>query len=278
MSNMFRLGKISDYLARTVSPRDFLDSFEAVHAGSPITADYRRYSEPFLFRVRLDHCRAFPRFSLGGNGNHPLIQVLRNLPSPESDKALFIHALRMGLEDFYLTNRPEVPEDIFSDKISLSFPQSQYPWQLVLPWQRHNLSEWTEITKRSAKRESGGKLSIEDGWTWCGPVSEGKLSLEVKRFGKLFRSLSTRGYEIPKSAHGHVKATALVSGAGEIRWQGIAGLHRLLVLSALGVEEVIVRVHQVVRFAEAEFWPRVVDSTYSGDSARKMFGVVHSGE
>ena len=66
-----------------------------------------------------------------------------------------------------------------------------------MPWDRETLDEWCQNHQRSVISENRGyndSLTISAGWSWAGPTSPEKLSVETERLYAVYRSISEKGY------------------------------------------------------------------------------------
>ncbi len=148
------------------------------------------------------------------------------------------------------------------------------PWAAPDPWREKTISEQDQHVRRYTGRESERErhaLSITEGWTYCGPVSEEKLEMESGRLHRLMSSIQSKGFEIPTIRADDLTASLLVDNSGNWRWVVENGKHRASVLSALGYKSVPVRVKLVVHRSDAEAWPNVTSGVYTKEAALKYF-------
>jgi hypothetical protein len=150
-----------------------------------------------------------------------------------------------------------------------------YNW--VMPWSERSIED-TGAHRRICLEEEGlahGKLvSISDGVTLFGPVSEKKLSLEVTRIANLARSMEKRGFQ--SSAIQPIEVIGLRAGF-EYRWFVVQGQHRLAACSAFEIMRVPARVVRVVRREDAQFWPHVLTKTFTLSGALQCFDRLFEG-
>lgn len=257
--------------AGEVDPLPISPEIEELRAG-----EYFRWNQPFLVEMPLDYGRDFTGYSLGNNGSHPMIQVARELRRGVSTASRL--KAKSLLLDFYDHPRAisgsellGVPHDHFS---------SEPIWSAVFPWQPQGVDEWRSSMERAARLESkrfGFRLLIRDGWTWMGPVTAEKLTLEITRIQHIVREIQARGYQRRNLFDGDIRAFLLVSNSGEIRWHCISGNHRAIALSGLGFSSVPIRIERVVREDEVKFWPHVREGTFTSCQASTIFKNIFNG-
>ncbi len=108
------------------------------------------------------------------------------------------------------------------------------------------------------------------GYEYFGPTS---IALGANRYGKYCRvaqEIHEQGFDEDE----HTIDVQLLQGDGD--WALIVrdGKHRTTALAALGVEDVVVsfpKTYPVVRRAEVETWPGVVNGLYRADQALTVF-------
>jgi hypothetical protein len=147
----------------------------------------------------------------------------------------------------------------------------------VMPWSERSIEE-TAAHRRTCLEEEGlanGKfVSMNDGATLFGPVTEEKLSLETARVTALAVSMKARGFR--SSLTNPIEVIGLRAGT-EYRWFVIQGQHRLAACAAFGIAKVDVRLVRLVRREDAEFWPHVVTRTFTVAGALKCFDRLFAG-
>ncbi|MEW6655181.1 MAG: ParB/Srx family N-terminal domain-containing protein, partial [Bacteroidota bacterium] len=94
---------------------------------------------------------------------------------------------------------------------------------------------------------------------------------EALRIEYVLKQVYNKGYMRWNSSEGDVRATALVNESGEWRWLITAGNHRASAASALGYEEIPIRVNLVISRTHVKYWPHVVNGLYSEEDALKVF-------
>lgn len=155
------------------------------------------------------------------------------------------------------------------------------PWAAVYPWRARTLDSYQKAYEKAALHENiavGRDIGIEDGWLFCGPVSEEKCLIEASRILFVLRQISKYGYKRDNSPDGDVRATALVGDDNTWRWLITAGNHRASAASALGYKSIPIRVNLVIRRCDFDYWPRVVDGLYTKKEALQIFDSYFSGK
>lgn len=235
-----------------------------------------RYSEIFtsaLLQAEFRHGRAQPGVALDTN-------------SPFVDAALV--AIKNGLDH---ANTPEMMKDCLRHYYNHVQPQhaaewlgmlpdsesslkAAPPWGAVFPWRARSQASYQAAYEKAAYEENlvvGKKHGIEQGWLFCGPVSEEKIQIEAERILYVLRRISEEGYQRSNSSDGDVRATALVDENNDWRWLITAGNHRAAAAAALGYSSIPVRVNLVISRQDVDWWKHVVEGLFTRDEALSIF-------
>jgi hypothetical protein len=209
---------------------------------------------------------------------HPLVQAFR-AAGQEGTAEQRMMAVRRVLSEYYRDVQPSSALEIVGlgpgDAPGLAgIPL--HSW--VLPWSEKSIGE-IAVHRRICLEEEGlavGKsVSLADGATHFGPVSEKKLALETVRILQLAGSFETNGFRT-RAAH-PIEVIGLRSGAN-YRWFVVQGQHRLAACSAYGITTVPARITRLVRREDVEFWPHVAVKTFTVPGALKCFDRIFAGE
>ena len=228
-----------------------------------------------LATVPLSDGRGLPQFSWGENGTHPFVRAAKAGVAHRSfDEAQ--SAVATSLAGFYSTYQPASLHDMLWESVERPGKLADYPaWAVMMPWQGgDDIDSWMQKISETVRKEgrgSKGRLTISDGWSWSGPVSPEKLDLEATRLTRTLRAIKKRGYRRHDGFDGDIRAIVLVNANGDWVWQSYAGQHRAAVLSALGVQQVPVRVSGLVREHDVLTWPQVTNGLYTADQAIDIF-------
>lgn len=180
--------------------------------------------------------------------------------------------LYQTLETFYNLYQPSNATSI-SGLHSHPILDKLLPQYFVFPWSTHSLASWISHINHVSAREShahGFKLSIVDGWTWCGPVSEQKVSLEATRLSRVLDSISKNGYKRNNSPSGDIICT-LLHNTNQVRLLVLTGQHRLFSLLSLGFPSIPVRILGAINRDDAHHWPNVKRGLFSPLEAVSVF-------
>jgi hypothetical protein len=244
---------------------------------NPRSISYLVSRSPAVIRVETARGRGTPLGTFGPSGNHPFLTAARRAKGRKG--AEMDAVIRETLGEYYrLVTPPTVGVLIGSSGESAldEFPS----WALTMPWDQTYPSEQRERVERFARTEAGAYdpgVTIENGWTWLGPVDERKLSVEVKRLSSLLRSVMQKGYRRDGQSDGDIRAVILVDDFDDWRWLSTGGQHRAAIVSALEHETVPVRVTSVIRRSDASCWPNVTNGLYTLDQAQEWFDQIFSG-
>lgn len=249
---------------------------------SELMSELARFeAKEVVARVPLSSGRGLPQFSWGEEGTHPFVRAARIAMTCSSVQEVR-GAIATSLADFYDSYQPSSIHDIFWPAENAFGDLGHYPaWAAMMPWQGgDDIDSWMlkiAETVRKEGRNGRQRLTIDDGWSWSGPVSRAKLEYEVKRLTRVVLAINKNGYRRHDGFDGDIRAVLLMKSDGAWVWQSYAGQHRAAALSASGVTDVPVRFSAVVREAEVATWPQVVSGLYSVDQARHIFDRVFSG-
>lgn len=240
-----------------------------------------RYAEVFresLHKVSLDHGRVLPGFSLKKKPPFKMacdrVTEFSSLDSVES-------VLREQLKIAYRNYSPKCFSDFFDIDFVNERLRACEPWAGVLPWRARGLEGYRERiiegTLLDNLKQGYPDTAIEEGWAYCGPVSNKKVDIEAERLAALMISIKSIGYKRNFSRDGDIVATALVDESYEWRWLVTSGHHRACVVASLGFQSVDVRINNVVLRGECMFWPHVVDGLFTPSEALKVFDNIFNG-
>jgi len=231
-----------------------------------------------VIEVNLNHGRGLDLFPLDNVQSHP-----------------FTYAIHCGLNA--VERRTKIKE-VLSTYYQNILPSSAANWLglsageapsldnvaatcAVFPWENVSLHRKLEERKVCAihdNREHGLNVGLEKGWRNFGPVSQEIVELETKRLFSLICSIEEKGFVRNTGPGGDIGCIVLMKEDGDFRWLvEWGGQHRAAAAAALGLSKVSVRVWQVVRREDVNFWPGVLSGIYTPQSALKVFDSVFSG-
>ena len=155
------------------------------------------------------------------------------------------------------------------------------PWGAPPPWTDLTVREVDRNVNNDMLHDSGHgdkKLSVEQGWAHCGPVSEDKIQLEVNRLYIALDSIQRLGYDRNYGPGGDIGAKFLFNEGGDWRWTISPGNHRIAIVSALGYKEIPVMAKSVVFRRDVDIWPNVLSGLYTRAGALKYFDNLFEGK
>jgi len=218
--------------------------------------------------------RAFNAFTLDSNSFHPWFLAARE--GQGGDRA----SIGRLLASYYSLVQPkslhdwlDIPADVCSGLAALPV----YAW-MVLPWTTRNpldVVQGVEVTQRQENRRYGLNEGMSAGVKAFGPVSDGKLRVEVERIADLVVSIRRHGFR-HEHADDALNAVFLVSD-GRWRWLAVGGMHRVPVAAGLGITHMPVRAVAVVRRNEVDIWCQVVAGLYDRNTALNVFDRLFEG-
>lgn len=247
-----------------------------------------RYSEVHTQAVlsgRFEHGRA--QGALDTSRATPFVMAARRAVAHGLHRTGVREAMLEVLRPYYEQVRPRHAADWLglTDPASASAPVAGEasappallaapPWGAVFPWRARSVQSYTHAYADAARAENlavGRDVGIEDGWLFCGPVSEEKARIEAERILYVLRRIADEGYRRSDDGDGDVRATALVHETGAWRWLITAGNHRASAAAALGFDEIPIRVNLVISRADAAHWRHVREALFTLEQAQAVF-------
>lgn len=260
---------------------EFLENKEEVvdlrtKSNHPLTFKYSEIFKSALLNANVADGRVLPYFKL--NNNAPFYKAALEGAIESSNS---FEAVKKELSNFYKTFQPKSIADWFKIEQSTSRELvSLPPWSAILPWRARSVQGFKYIIEQGTlkdNRKENLEGGIENGWAYCGPVSDSKLLIETERINNLIHSVKNKGYQRSLNKDGDIIATAIISNNNQWRWIVTNGYHRACVLAALGYKEIPIRVNIVVRENEVNYWPQVLDGFYTRDEALFIFKNIFNG-
>ena len=221
-----------------------------------------------VMSVHVEQGLAFNAFTIGAGSFHPWYLAAQAFANDAEQRA------RLILEQYYARVRPASVSDWHdlgpNECLGLRLIPT-YGWS-ILPWVAKDPGEIigrVEATQFLENRTHGLEAGMEAGAKAFGPVTEGKLRVEIQRLAGLTRSISAHGFRYDAPSH-TLGGCFLVAG-DRWRWLPTEGMHRVPVGAALGVREFKVRVASVVRREESSIWPHVRSGLFTEKAALVLF-------
>lgn len=229
--------------------------------------------------MKLSDARAgITGYAYNPDSAHPLIAASRAAIRSETRESAEA-SVREILAEYYNQVRPESALEVVglgADEAPGLVGIPLHHW--TLPWSELDPAQ-TGRQRRTCLEEEGlarrTLVSIEDGSTHYGPVSDRKLALETTRVADLVASFHASGFR--PSAASPIDVVGLRVGT-EYRWFVVQGHHRLAVCTAFGIDAVSARVVRIVRREDVQYWPGVVGAAFAAPGALKLFDRIWAGE
>lgn len=203
------------------------------------------------------------RLSFSPNSVHPfMVAVTAGFTNSEPKKII-----KQILQKYYSTVTPtSLAEFVGLPKDSaLSLIE---PWCQVHPWVDQSFSERKKI-KSNGKYIRNGYWY---GWNRSGPTSEEMIDNEVSRIYEVMRSIQKNGFKADiRKPDGVTRVVILWRSESDWRWFVLHGDHRTAVAAAMGYKMIPIRIEQFVDEQDVEFWPNVINGTYTIEEARQYF-------
>lgn len=178
------------------------------------------------------------------------------------------------LAEFFATFQPRTAEELLGISAESPALKALTPWETQLPWIGGSGPDCARYRRDAMAQQAaqfGRKLTASDGYNSFGPVSSGKLELEVDRLRSLVQSIKANGYDeddIPNLP----TARVLVSEDGRVIVSILEGNHRAAVLAAMGIPKMsfLVDPKKTVREMNVSSWAGVREGTFTISDAKKV--------
>ena len=231
-----------------------------------------------LINSHIEYGRTAELFSHNQSVN-PFIDAVSVAIESHDDNQLKI--LEDTLSQYYSTVQPKNALEWYGlSGEAAPMLKSIKPWAAPLPWvnqtiegKKNSVKNWIRLDHQ----EVNSDISLEDGFTYFGPVSDEKIEVEALRYYNLIQSVCDNGYNRSDDFEGDICGEILINKKGEWRWIAGPGQHRAVVLSALDYQNVPVRALRLVFENEVDIWPNVTSGLYTKKGASKLFHTIFHG-
>lgn len=243
----------------------------AGEGGDPVTADYDAHLRgQAIFDITVSDARAFHSLALPMQEElHPFVAAIARAMNANDAEA----AIRPVLTEYYAAVCPRsAVEAMGCDPAEAPGLRDVPATGYLLPWWSRSVDDIVRGRDRAMRLvglQKRMKLSLEDGLTAFGPISQAKLDLEVARLAGLVESLRRSGF-VAQDKISPMRVTALRKDR-EYRWLVEEGQHRFAAAAAMGISSIPAAVAQIVRFEDAVHWPKVAGGIVSLAGAQDMF-------
>ena len=235
--------------------------------------------QSILIDAKITHGRIAQIFALDYKVN-PFVRTIREALKSEHDsreEVIFGY-----LNEYYSAVQPKNGLDWYGLK-NEDAPQLENlkAWMVPTPWSYRSVEETTKNVKKWLSEDNyqiHKSVTIDDGFTFFGPVSDVKIEIESKRYAKLLESIEKKGYNRSNESDGDIEGGILINSNNDWRIIVNGGQHRAIVLAALGYETIPVRVSRNVYEAEVNYWPNVISGLYTKKGALKLFKTIFDGD
>ena len=258
---------------RKVFPQDVRNAGNDPRTLHYYTNDQVLLNAPIEKGYGLDH------YSVNSDGSHPFVRAaMAGLNSGQPR-----NAIRSILREYYNNIQPlDAAEWMGFSAEELPNLAGVPPWGRVYPWRSTTVEAMKKGIRATAdldNAQGGRALSIEHGWRSFGPVSNDIIEIETNRIYNLVEAVQRHGIKRDDRPGGDVGAIALVNDDGDWRWLvEFGGEHRVPVFSALGYNEIPIRVRLVIYRKDVSLWPNVFNGLYSKYAALEVFDRYFSAE
>ena len=240
---------------------------------SPISIPYYANSQPILVELDCSLGRTNRWFDLSENSLDPHYCALEQGITENLSGGEFINRVSEILE----VNRGKSVAENAAEQFGLDGLETrlkEYPfWAEVLPWHNRAIDEVLKSMPFEVKRNrSIHDLTIEsnDPNEIMRIDNEYSIYSHAKQYERLFSSIKQSGL-LQSEDCGLIYAEILIKD-GEYRWKpGLDGNHRTTLLAAMGMKKIPLIVDKIIRYEEVEYWPNVVNKTFTQEEAKVIF-------
>jgi hypothetical protein len=240
---------------------------------SPISVPYYVNSQPALVEVDCNVGRTNRWFDLSRNSFDPHYYALKKGINEGLSGDAFIE--RVG--KILAINKDMSVSKNVAEELGLGDFETKlndyYSWAKVLPWDTCNINEKVKNFPFMVKKNRAmHNLVIEsnDPDEIMRIDREYGIHSHAEQYEKIFSSIKQRGL-LKSEKYGFMTAEILIKD-GEYRWKpGSDGSHRTTLSAAMGIKKIPVIVDKIIRYEDLEYWPNVVNSTFSKKEAEIIF-------
>lgn len=243
---------------------------------SPISVPYYVNNQPALVELDCNFGRTNRWFDLSRNSIDPHYYALKKGINEGLSGDAFIKRVGKILainKDMSLSKN--VAEELGLGDFECKL--SDYPhWAKVLPWDANNINEKVKNFPFMVKKNRAMyNLVIESN----DPDEIMRIDREygiyshAEQYEKIFSSIKQRGL-LKSEKYGFMSAEILIKD-GKYRWKpGSDGSHRTTLSAAMGINKIPVIVEKIIRYEDLEFWPNVINSTFTKKEAETIFNQI----
>lgn len=243
---------------------------------SPISIPYYSNIQPSLVELDCDLGRTNRWFDLSQNSIDPHYYAIKI----GINEGLSGNDLVKRITNILEINRNMSKSENAADQFGISDSMSKlrnYPfWAEVLPWETFNIDEAVKKTPLEVKKNRAlHNLVIKSNE----PDDIMKIDYDeycnshAQQYEKLFSSIKKRGF-LKSQKYGFINAEILLKD-GNYRWKpGRDGNHRSVLLAAMGMKKIPLIISKFIRYEEVEFWPNVLNQTFTKIEAKKIFNQI----
>jgi hypothetical protein len=240
---------------------------------SPISVPYYVNSQPALVELDCNVGRTNRWFDLSRNSFDPHYYALKKGINEGLSGDAFIERVSKILE----INKDMSVSKNAAEQFGLGDFETKlndYPfWAEVLPWHICTINEVVKKTPFDVKKSrSMHNLIIEsnDPDEIMRIDREYSIYSHAEQYEKLLYSIKQKGL-LQSEKYGLIHAEILIKD-GEYRWKpGVDGNHRTILSAAMGIKKIPLIVDKIIRYEDLEYWPNVVNSTFSKKEAEIIF-------
>lgn len=160
------------------------------------------------------------------------------------------------------------------DSFESSFNDSNKMWEMVLPWDNPDLKSLSAMRGKNIFEENLRYGLSSDRVLTDGVDVEGKLKVETQRIYDLLMSVKKNGLLVNDN---NLISARIYIAKDSFVWRVSAGMHRAAILAALGWKNVPIKVDQLIRREDFNYWPGVTEGLYNVHTALDLFDRVFSG-
>lgn len=241
----------------------YKDPLEALHL--------ERGGKDAAFECPLNQIVDLKGFGFGPKKWHPFVKAIEDYQSNGATKSL------SSLKEYYISHCPKnaaeaIPGFNKTPDIFYSLPPHLY---YLTPWTAKNTLQVDATIKKWTKKDNlehgSGQLDLENhGFMLHGPVHEKKLYIEHNRLIHLTDSIKNFGYDRECGDAGF----RVLKRGDDYLFILSGGVHRAVVMAALGYSHVPGRFHQgpvIIDVKDVDYWPQVRNGVWSKKDATNYF-------
>lgn len=228
-----------------------------------------------LLNLRLENGRTNRFYSLAPDSFDPYLFSLNQSLKKNLVKKKDLFDSIFNIIKFYKENISVTEiNDFYGIQKSNHCKLSSYPvWAAIWPWDVENIETRMKNFPASVKadrKRNGFTIQSNNPDEIMNQDRKYSLPSHINQYVNLISKLQHEGYR-PEINENYIEAEILIKEKNFCWKPGGEGNHRVTVLASLGVKKFKCLVTKIIRYEDAEYWPNVLNNTFTKEDAENIF-------